>query len=67
MFAPEAAPGPGGARALRELEEVLYIVEATDKAIRRGFLEPAWNDRVHARVLDLALQPFADRLDWNNM
>lgn len=60
---------PGGelALALREFEDVLKIVKAIEKAVRRGFTEPAWNDMVHSRVLELALQPFCDRLEWNNM
>lgn len=52
--------------ALDEFKEVLKIVKATEKAVRRGFLEPAWNDTVHSRVLELALTPL-DTVEWNNM
>lgn len=60
-------PGTDIDLALGEFREVLKIAKATEKAVRRGFTEPAWNDTVHSRVLELALAPFEGALEWNNI
>lgn len=44
--------------ALRELEEIQFIVHESRHCQREGASEASWNDGVTSRVLFLALAPF---------